>query len=87
MRGFTVAPPLPRLTLPPSWFYRRSMPLPEFSRSAVIRKFGDPIEIEEVPIPRELEPGAILTRIEMCSICGTDVHLCRARSPPRWNCP
>lgn len=51
------------------------MPLPEFSRSAVIRKFGDPIAIEEAPIPREIEPGAILTRIEMCSICGTDVHL------------
>ena len=51
------------------------MALPEFSRSAVIRTFGDPIRIEEVPIPREIEPGAILTRIEMCSICGTDVHL------------
>jgi threonine dehydrogenase-like Zn-dependent dehydrogenase len=56
-------------------FYRRSMSLPEYSRSAVVRKFGATIEIEDVPIPRELEPGAILTRIEMCSICGTDVHL------------
>jgi threonine dehydrogenase-like Zn-dependent dehydrogenase len=51
------------------------MTLPEFSRAAVVRTFGAPIEIEEVPMPRELEPGAILTRIEMCSICGTDVHL------------
>ena len=51
------------------------MTLPEFSRSAVVRTFGDPIRIEEVPIPREIEPGAILTRIEMCSVCGTDVHL------------
>ena len=51
------------------------MSLPVFSRSAVVRKFGATIEIEDVPIPRELEPGAILTRIEMCSICGTDVHL------------
>jgi D-arabinose 1-dehydrogenase-like Zn-dependent alcohol dehydrogenase len=51
------------------------MALPEFSRSAVVRSFGAPILIEEVPIPREIEPGAILTQIEMCSICGTDVHL------------
>ncbi len=48
---------------------------PEFSKAAVVRKFGAPIAIEDVPIPREIEPGAILTRIEMCSICGTDVHL------------
>jgi len=51
------------------------MALREFSRAAVIRTFGAPIAIEEVPIPCDLEPGAILTRIEMCSICGTDVHL------------
>jgi D-arabinose 1-dehydrogenase-like Zn-dependent alcohol dehydrogenase len=51
------------------------MTLPEFSKSAVVRSFGAPIGIEEVPIPRILEAGAILTRIEMCSVCGTDVHL------------
>ncbi len=51
------------------------MALPEFSRSAVVREFGAPIAIEEVPIPREIEPGAILTRIELCTVCGTDVHL------------
>jgi D-arabinose 1-dehydrogenase-like Zn-dependent alcohol dehydrogenase len=45
------------------------------SRAAVVRNFGDPILIEDVPIPCELESGAILTRIEMCSVCGTDVHL------------
>jgi NADPH:quinone reductase-like Zn-dependent oxidoreductase len=28
-----------------------------------------------VPIPHDIEPGAILTRIALCSICGTDVHL------------
>src|SRR6266568_5092971 len=51
------------------------MSLPSFSKAAVVRKFGQPIQIEEVPVPREIEPGAILTRIEMCSVCGTDVHL------------
>lgn len=51
------------------------MSLPSYSKAAVVRQFGQPITIEEVPIPGEIEPGAILTRIEMCSICGTDVHL------------
>ena len=49
--------------------------IPRMSRAAVVRTFGTPIQIEEVPVPSELEPGGILTRIEMCSICGTDVHL------------
>ena len=48
---------------------------PSCSRAAVVRQFRTPLCIEEVPIPKEIEPGAILTRIEMCSICGTDVHL------------
>lgn len=50
-------------------------PLPSHSKAAVLRMFGEPLAIEEVPIPKEIEPGAILTRVEMCSICGTDVHL------------
>ena len=48
---------------------------PAWSRAAVLRKFGEPLKIEEVPVPQEIEPGAILVRIETCSICGTDVHL------------
>ena len=49
--------------------------LPRFSKAAIVREFGAPLCIEEVPVPQQLEPGAILVRIEMCSICGTDVHL------------
>src|SRR5215213_8595425 len=48
---------------------------PSYSQAAVLRQFRTPLRIEEVPIPKEIEPGAILTRIETCSICGTDVHL------------
>jgi D-arabinose 1-dehydrogenase-like Zn-dependent alcohol dehydrogenase len=50
-------------------------PLPSVSRAAVLRSFGAPIAIEDVPVPVDLEPRAILARIEMCSVCGTDVHL------------
>jgi len=51
------------------------MPTPSASRAAVVRTFGAAVAIEEVPIPSELEPGALLVRIETCSVCGTDVHL------------
>ena len=49
--------------------------LPRHSRAAVLRQFGEALKIEEVPVPREIEAGAILVRTEACSICGTDVHL------------
>ncbi|OZA76760.1 MAG: alcohol dehydrogenase, partial [Azorhizobium sp. 39-67-5] len=51
--------------------------LPEFSRAAVVRRFGEPVKIECVPIPRAPEPGALIVRTTACSICGTDVHLSR----------
>ncbi|KMO13634.1 alcohol dehydrogenase catalytic domain-containing protein [Methylobacterium platani] len=51
------------------------MRFPKVSRAAVVRSFKAPVCIEEVPVPQELEPGTILTKIETCSICGTDVHL------------
>jgi D-arabinose 1-dehydrogenase-like Zn-dependent alcohol dehydrogenase len=48
---------------------------PESSRAAVVREFGEPLSVEQVPIPQELEPNALLVEIEVSSICGTDVHL------------
>jgi threonine dehydrogenase-like Zn-dependent dehydrogenase len=51
------------------------MRLPSFSRAAVLRRFAAPLAIEEVPVPREIETGALLVRIDACSVCGTDVHL------------
>lgn len=51
------------------------MTRPATSKAAVLRRFGDPLVIEDVPVPSDVEPGAILTKIDACSICGTDVHL------------
>jgi threonine dehydrogenase-like Zn-dependent dehydrogenase len=42
-------------------------------RAAVIAAYNKPYEIREFPIP-EIEPGAILVKIDMAGICGTDVH-------------
>jgi D-arabinose 1-dehydrogenase-like Zn-dependent alcohol dehydrogenase len=63
------------------------MQLPTFSKAAVIRSFGAPIAIEEVPVPQHLEPGAILVRIEACSVCGTDVHLWQGELSTRVDLP
>ena len=47
-------------------------------RAAVITAHNQPLTIERVPIP-DLEPGALLVRIEASTLCGTDVH--------RWHGP
>jgi len=49
--------------------------IPEYSRAAVLRKFKEPLKIENVPIPKNVETSAALVKILACSICGTDVHL------------
>lgn len=49
--------------------------LPKFSRAAVLRQYRTPLAIEDVPVPAEIEPGAVLAKIETCTVCGTDVHL------------
>lgn len=53
--------------------------IPETARAAVLVGFAQPLEIVDVPIPRELEPGAILVKTTMASICGTDVHAATGR--------
>ncbi|MGA0563169.1 zinc-binding dehydrogenase [Ancylobacter sp. VNQ12] len=49
--------------------------LPKWSRAAVLREYKVPLAIEEVQVPQEIEPGALLTKIDTCTVCGTDVHL------------
>jgi propanol-preferring alcohol dehydrogenase len=42
-------------------------------KAAVVREFGKPLVIEEVPVPRP-GPGQILVRIEASGVCHTDLH-------------
>lgn len=49
--------------------------VPATSRAAVIARFGEPLEIRDLPIPTDLEQGALLVKIEAASVCGSDVHL------------
>lgn len=51
------------------------MPIPSTSRAALLRAFGEPTPVQDVPVPADLEPGALLVRVTMASVCGTDVHI------------
>ena len=42
-------------------------------KAAVVRKFGDPLQIEEAPVP-EVGPGQIQVKVEACGVCHTDLH-------------
>ena len=49
--------------------------IPTSCRAALLTGHGQPLEIAEVPIPQELEPGALLVRNTAATICASDVHL------------
>lgn len=42
-------------------------------KAAVVYAFGQPLVIEEVPVPRP-GPGDVLVKIEACGVCHTDLH-------------
>ena len=42
-------------------------------KAAVVHAFGEPLSIEDVPVP-EVVPGRILVKIEASGVCHTDLH-------------
>lgn len=42
-------------------------------KAAVVREFGKPLTIEDVPIPQP-RAGQVLVKIHACGVCGTDLH-------------
>ena len=42
-------------------------------KAAVVRAFGQPLVIDEVPVPRP-GPGEVLVKIAACGVCHTDLH-------------
>ncbi len=51
-------------------------------KAAVFFGPGKPFEIREVTIP-EIEPDAVLIRVSLASICGSDLHFWRGDAPLR----
>ena len=45
-------------------------------RAAVYTGLGQPMEIREYPVP-EPEPGAVLIKVSVANICGSDLHIWR----------
>lgn len=51
-------------------------------RSAVVRRFGEPLTIEDRPVP-EPGPGQITVRMEAAGLCHTDIHAASGDWPVR----
>ena len=52
----------------------------ETMKAAVVREFGKPLTIEEVPIPQP-RTGQVLVKVHACGVCGTDLHAARGDWP------
>ena len=46
------------------------------ARMAVFHGAGKPFQIREYPVP-DPEPGAILVKVAMANVCGSDLHYWR----------
>jgi propanol-preferring alcohol dehydrogenase len=42
-------------------------------KAAVVRAFGQPLQIEEVPVP-DVPPGQVLVKVAASGVCHTDLH-------------
>src|SRR5678815_3667994 len=47
--------------------------MPHMMKAAVVRAFGAPLEIEEVPVPTP-QAGEVLVQIKASGVCHTDLH-------------
>lgn len=59
--------------------------IPKTMKAAVIREFGQPLQIEEMPVK---EPGEnqILVKVIACGVCHTDLHACQGDWPANLKC-
>jgi len=51
-------------------------------KAAVFLGPGKPFEIREVPVP-DVEPDAVLIRVSLANVCGSDLHFWRGDAPLR----
>src|SRR5690242_20724088 len=56
-------------------------PLMGSVRAAVLKAYGEPLDVLESPEPHHLAPGEVLVRVEMAWICGADAHLWKGELP------
>lgn len=60
--------------------------IPKTMKAAVIREFGQPLQIEEVPVKMPAD-DQILVRVVACGVCHTDLHACNGDWPVKPHLP
>jgi propanol-preferring alcohol dehydrogenase len=60
--------------------------MPESMKAAVVRAFGAPLTIEDVPVPAP-GPGEVLVQIHACGVCHTDLHAAEGDWPVKPSVP
>ncbi len=51
------------------------MTIPTSTLAAVLTEHGAALELQELPLPERIEPGAALVRITCTTLCGTDIEI------------
>ena len=62
------------------------MSLPKTMQAAVVEKFGEPLVIQELPVPSP-EPGQVLVEIFASGVCHTDLHAAEGDWPVKPTLP
>ncbi len=60
--------------------------MPDTMKAAVVHAFGQPLSIEEVPIPTP-GPGQALVKVAACGVCHTDLHAAQGDWPAKPSLP
>jgi propanol-preferring alcohol dehydrogenase len=55
-------------------------------KAAVLREFGKPLTIEQVPVPQP-KAGEVLVKLRACGVCGTDLHATNGDWPVKPKLP
>ena len=55
-------------------------------KAAVVHAFGQPLEIEQVPVP-DVPPGQVLVKVEASGVCHTDLHAANGDWPVKPSLP
>lgn len=60
--------------------------IPKLMKAAVVRQFGKPLAIEEIPVPAP-EPGEVLVKLATSGVCHTDLHAAHGDWPVKPTLP
>ncbi|MVM33932.1 alcohol dehydrogenase AdhP [Spirosoma sp. HMF4905] len=60
--------------------------LPTTMKAAVARAYGQPLQLEQVPVPTVV-PGRILVKVAACGVCHTDLHAINGDWPVKATLP